>query len=125
LDSGAEICVVAGDPVFAGRGEDVEVDGVFEGEDFVGNVGRDDEDFVWIEDGLRGRIRPGVMQQESELAGERNSDLFVVMAVERNVGTLTEGDASDHDVAAGDELAAEERVHRLDGEVGPAGVGVV
>ena len=50
--SAAEVGVVAGDPVFAGRGEDVEVDGVFEGEDFVGDVGRDYQDFVGVEDGF-------------------------------------------------------------------------
>ena len=54
--SGAEVSVVAGDPVFAGRGEDVEVDGVFEGEDFMGDVRRDDEDFVGIEDGFSGGV---------------------------------------------------------------------
>jgi hypothetical protein len=104
--SAAEIGVVAGDPVFAGWGEDVEVDGVFEGEDFVGDVGRDDEDFIGIEDGFGGSICAGVVQEESELTGEEAGYLLVVMMVQRDVGAFAEGDAGDHDVDAGDELAA-------------------
>ena len=63
-----------------------------------------------------------MMQEEFELAGEEAGYLFVVMMVQGNVSTFAEGDAGDHDVDAGDELAAEEWVHELDGEVGPAGV---
>jgi hypothetical protein len=38
------------------------------------------------------------------------------------LGAFGEGDAGDHDVSAGGELSAEEGIHGLDGDVGPAGV---
>jgi hypothetical protein len=104
--SAAEVCVVAGDPVFAGRGEDVEVDGVFESEDFVRDVGWDDQDFIGIEDGFDWSVGAGVVQEEFELAGEKAGYLLVVVLVQGNVGAFAEGDAGDHNIAAGDELAA-------------------
>jgi hypothetical protein len=50
----AEVGVVAGDPVLAGWGEDVEVDGVFEGLGGVRQVGGDDEDFAGTDDHVDG-----------------------------------------------------------------------
>jgi len=46
----AEVAVVAGEPVLAGWGEDVEVDGVFESFGGVGKVGGDDEKFAGVDD---------------------------------------------------------------------------
>jgi hypothetical protein len=115
----AEVGVVAVDPVLAGWIEEVEVYGVFEGEGFVWEIGRDAEEFAGTEDDFAGT---GLVKDETEATGEKDGDLFVGVAVERHVGALGEGDAGDHDVGADDELAAEERGHGLDGDAGPTGV---
>jgi len=128
----AEIGVVAVDPVLARRREEVEVDGVFEGEDFVGDVGWDGEDFVGTEDdfadrgvrvsGVRGFSFRRFVEEELEAAVDGDGDLFVVVAVQGDVCAFLQRDAGDHDVGAYDELAAEEGVHGFDGDVGPVGV---
>ncbi len=46
----AEVCVVFREPVLARRGEDVEVDGVFEGFSGVREIGGDDQHFVGAND---------------------------------------------------------------------------
>ena len=61
----AEVAVVLVDPVLARRGEDVEVDGVFEGDGGVGKVGGEDDDFAGV-DGVGGSI----VEVEAEAALE-------------------------------------------------------
>ncbi len=112
---GAQVGVVSVDPVLAGRVEDVEVDGVFEREGFVGDVRRDAEDFA----GADGDF--AAFEMEFKGAVEDVGDLLVMVAVERDVGAFLEEDAGDHDVGANHELAADEVVHGLDFDVGPAG----
>ena len=90
---------------------------VFEGEGFVRDVGRDAKDFAGVDDDF------SAFEDEFQGTVEDVGNLFVVVAVERDVGTLFEEDAGDHNVAADDELAADEVVHGLDFDVGPAGEG--
>ena len=112
-----EVGVVAVDPILTRGIEDVEVDGVFEGEGFVGYVGWDAEDFAGVDDDFF------VFEDELQGAFEDVGDLFVVMAVQGDVCALFQQDAGDHNTGAYDELAADERVERFDFDVGPAGEG--
>src|SRR6266404_8024308 len=50
LTTVAEVVVGFVEPVFAGGIEDVEVDGIFDGPGFVGQVRRDAEDFAGADD---------------------------------------------------------------------------
>ena len=110
-----EVGVVAVDPILTRGIEDVEVDGVFEGEGFVGYVGWDAEDFAGVDDDFF------VFKDELQSAFEDVGDLFVVMAVQRDVRAFFQQDAGDHNTGAYDELAADEWVERFDFDVGPAG----
>src|ERR1700732_3496055 len=101
---GAEVGVLAGDPVFARRGEDVEVDGVFEGEDFMRKGGGDGEDLVGTEEhfayggGLSCDATGAVdgptyrlVEEELQASGEDGGDLLVMVGVERDGGAFFEG----------------------------------
>jgi hypothetical protein len=72
----AEIGVVFVDPVLAGWGEDVEVDGVDEGGGGVGKVAGDDEDLAGV-NGVRG----AVVEVEAESAFGDEGDLLVGVGV--------------------------------------------
>jgi len=109
--------VGAGDPVFAGRSEDVEVDGVFEGLGGVGHVGRDDEGFSGG-DGDDASIVEG----EAQGAGENVGDLLVVVAVTGDDGSLAEDEAGEHALCAVYELAGDEGTELFDGDAVEAGV---
>lgn len=106
-----EIGIVASGPVFAGGGEDVDVDGFFESEDFVRKVGRNDEELAFAEDDFARCAGAVFMQKELEAAGEEVGYLFVDMTVQRDVRALMQGDAGDGNVGTVDELAAEQCVH--------------
>jgi hypothetical protein len=116
----AEVGVVAGDPILAGWGEDVEVDGVFEGLGGVGKVGGDDEDFAGADDFFYGR--GFVAEEEAEGAFGDVGDLLVGVLMAGNEAAFLEDDAGEHGLLARDELAGEERVELFGRDVGPAGV---
>jgi hypothetical protein len=99
----AEVAVVFVDPVLAGRGEDVEVDGVFEGGGGVVEVARDDE-YLACFDG----VRCAIVVVEAECAFGDEGDLLVRVRVARNDAAFGEHDTSKHGEAAGNELAGEE-----------------
>jgi hypothetical protein len=116
----AEIAIVAGDPVLAWRGEDVEVDGVFEGLGGVGKVGGDDEDFAGADDLVDGRAFFSEGEAESALGDVGN--LLVGVVVAGDDAAFFEFEASEHGLGAGNKLAGEQRVELLDGKIRPRGV---
>jgi hypothetical protein len=116
----AEVGVVAGDPVLAGRGEEIEVDGVFESFGGVGEIAGDDEEFASAHDFVDGRSF--FAKREAESADGDVGDLLVRVLVAGNDAAFLELDAREHRLFAVDELAREERVELLGGDVGPAGV---
>ncbi len=111
----AEVGVVFVDPVLAGWGEDVEVDGVLEGDGGVGDAAGDDEDFAGV-DG----VDVSVAEVELDGALEDEGDLLVVVGVGRDDAAFGEDDAGEHGLSAGDELALQERVELFAFDVGPA-----
>jgi hypothetical protein len=117
----AEVGVVAGDPVVAGWGEDIEVDGVFESFGGMGEMGGDDEDFAGANDGFL--LVAFFAEEEAHGAGFDEGDLLVVVGMAGDEAAFFELDAGEHGGGAGDELAIEERVHGLGRDVGPSGVG--
>jgi hypothetical protein len=104
----AKVAVVFVDPVLAGWGEDVEVDGVFKGCGGVGEVAGDDE-YLACSDGVRG----AVVVVEAKCALGDEGDLLVWMRVAWNDAAFGEHDASEHGEAAGDELTGEEWIELL------------
>ena len=104
----SQVGVIAVDPILARGIEDVEIDGVFEGEGFVRNVGRDAEDFASVDGDFF------AFEGKLQCAFEDVGDLFVVMAVQRDVRAFLEQDAGDHDAGAYYELAAYQWVQGLD-----------
>jgi hypothetical protein len=104
----AEVAVVFVDPVLAGWGEDVEVDGVDEGGGGVGQVAGDDEDLTGV-DGVGG----AVVEVEAEGAFGDEGDLFVGVGVARDDAAFGEDDAGEHGFFAGYEFAREERIELL------------
>jgi len=117
----AEIGVVAGDPVVAGWGEDVEVVGVFEGLGHVGDVAGDDEGLAAVDvvDMFLGAF---FADGETEDAGEDEDDLLVRMRVPGDDAAFGELNAREHRLRAVDELAREKRVELLGRDVGPGAV---
>lgn len=105
----------------ARRGEEVDVDGVFEGFGGVGKVGGDDEDVSGADDGFLGVGL--VAEEETEGALEDVGDLLVRVRVAGDDGALFEDDAGDHGLGAGDELAGEVGVEGFGGDICPAGEG--
>jgi hypothetical protein len=110
----AEVGVVFVDPVLAGWGEDVEVDGVGEGGGGVGKVAGDDEDLA----GMNG-VRGAVVEVEAEGAFGDEGDLLVGVGVAGDDAAFGEYDASEHRLLAGDELAGEKRIELLVFDVVP------
>jgi hypothetical protein len=110
----AEVAVVFVDPVLAGWGEDVEVDGVDEGGGGVGKVAGDDEDLAGV-DGVGG----AVVEVEAEGAFGDEGDLLVGVGVAGDDAAFGEDDAGEHGFFAGDEFAGEERVELLVFDVVP------
>jgi hypothetical protein len=104
----SQVRIVAIDPVLARGIEDVEIDGVFESEGFVRNVGRNAEDFTGVDGDFF------AFEGKLQCAFEDVGDLFVVVAVQRDVCTLFEQDAGDHDAGAYYELTAYQWVQGLD-----------
>jgi hypothetical protein len=111
----AEVGVVFVDPVLAGRGEDVEVDGVGEGGGGVWEVAGDDEDLAGV-DGVRG----AVVEVYAVGAFGDDGDLLVGVGVAGDDAAFGEDDSSEHGFFAGDEFAGEERVELLVFDVVPA-----
>jgi hypothetical protein len=110
-----EVAVVLIEPVLAGWGEDVEVDGVFEGLGGVGEVAGDDEDLAGSDD-----VRGAVAHDEAERSLEDEGELLVGVGVGWDDAALGEDDAGEHRLSAGNELAAEERVELFVFDVFPA-----
>src|ERR1700733_4297953 len=111
----AEVAVVLVDPVLAGWGEDVEVDGVFEGDGGVGKVGGEGDEFAGV-DGVGGAI----VEVEAKRALEDEGELLVGVRVPGDGAAFGEHDAAEHGLVAGDELASEERVELLWFDFAPA-----
>jgi len=72
----AEVAVVFVDPVLAGRGEDVEVVGVFEGFGHVGDVAGDDEGLAAV-DVVHVLLGAFFADGETQNTGEDEDDLLV------------------------------------------------
>ena len=108
------------DPVLAGRGEDVEVDAVFEGLGGVREITGDDEDLAGEDDLVDGGAFFTEREEERALGDVR--DLLVGMVVARDDASLFELKASEHGLRAGDKLAGEQGIELLGGDIGPAGV---
>ena len=101
----AEVAVVFVDPVLAGWGEEVKVDGVFLCGGGVGQVAGDDEDFAGVDS-----VGGAVVEVEAECAFGDEGDLFIGVRVAGDDAAFGEGDAGEHGFLAGDELAREERI---------------
>ena len=121
LEALAKIAIGFVDPVLAGRGEEVEVDGVFEGFGGVGKISGDDEDFAGADDFFL-EIGLVIAEQEAEGAFEDEGDLFVGVRMAWDYSAFFEADAGEHGLFAVDELAGEKWVERLGSEGVPAGV---
>jgi len=104
----AEVGVVFVDPVLAGWGEDVEVGGVFEGDDGVGEVAGNDENLARFDD-----MGCAVAELEAERALEDEGDLLVGVGVGRHDAAFGEDDAGEHGLGSGDELAREQGIELL------------
>jgi len=78
----AEIGVGFVEPVFAGRGEDVEVESVLEGPCFVRHVGGDAENFAGADHDFL------AVDGKFESAFEDVGELFVVMMMQRDVAVF-------------------------------------
>ena len=102
-----EVGVVTCDPVLPGRGEDVEVNRVFEGFCRVGDIRGDDENLP----GVHGVGLASKVETEDSLKDE--GDLFVRVGVLGHDAAFFQDDAGEHALPAGDELAGEERVELL------------
>jgi hypothetical protein len=114
-DAGSQIGIVAVDPVLAWGIEDVEINGVFEGEGLVRNVGRNAEDFAGMDGDLF------AFEGKFQCALEDVGDLLVVVAVKRDVRAFLEQDTRDHDSGADNELTADEGVELFYFNIGPSG----
>jgi hypothetical protein len=110
----AEVAVVFVDPVLAGWGEYVEVDGVDEGGGGVGKVAGNDEDLASVY-GVGG----AVVEVEAEGAFGDEGDLLVGVGVARDDAAFGEDDAGEHGLFAGDKFAGEKRVELLVFDVVP------
>ena len=109
----AQIGVGFVDPIGARRGEDVEVDGIFEGLGLVGHMGRDAEDLPGAHgDGLSA-------DDEVKRTFENVGDLLVVVAVHGYDAAFAEEDAGEHHLLANDELAVEQGIQLFEFDVIP------
>jgi hypothetical protein len=117
----AEVGVVAGDPVVARRGEDVEVVGVFEGFGHVRDVAGDDEGLSAV-DVVHLLLGAFFADGETENAGEDEDDLFIGVRVPGNDAAFLQLNAREHCLFAVNELAREKRVELLGRNGGPGEV---
>ena len=101
----AEVGVGFVDPVFAGWGEDVEGQGVFEGDGGVGDASGDDEDLAGFDD-----ADVAFSEVEAEGAGDDVADLLVGVGVAGDDAAFGEVEAGEHGLLSVDELALEEGV---------------
>jgi len=104
----AEVGVVFVDPVLARRGEDVEVDGVFESFGGVREIAGDDEDFARVDD-----VGDAVAQDEAKGTLEDEGELLVGVGVGGDDAAFGEDDAGEHGLCSGDELAREQGIKLL------------
>jgi hypothetical protein len=111
----AEVGVGFVDPVFARGAEDVEGQGVFEGDGGVGGVAGDYEDLVGFDD-----ADVAVAEVEAEGAGDDVADLLVGVGVAGDDAAFGEEEAGEHGLGSVDELALQEGVELLEWNVGPA-----
>lgn len=105
--SSTEVSVVLVDPVLAGWIEDVEIEGVFEGCSLVRGVRRNGKDLAGADNDLR------AVYDKAQRARKNVRNLFVGVAMERDVRALFEEDAGEHGSRGGDVLAVDEGVHGL------------
>ena len=117
----AEVGVVAGDPVVAGWGEEVEVVGVFEGFGHVGDVAGDDEGLAAV-DVVHVLLGAFFADGETQNAGEDEDDLLVGVGVPGNDAAFLQLNAREHRLFAVDELAREKRVELFRRDGGPGNV---
>ena len=111
---GAEVGVVAVDPVLAGWGEDIEVDGVFEGDGGVGELAgmtrTSPARTMWVSPPSLNSRAPSRMKAICSLGWEWVGD----------DAALLEDDAGEHALRAGDELAGEQWVELFGGDRRPS-----
>ena len=98
-----QILVAFIDPIGAGRGEDIEIDCVFNRLGLMGHVGRNAEHFAGMHDDLFS------VDPEFQSAIEDVSELLVVVAVLGNDAAFFEQHARQHNFLANDELPMQER----------------
>ena len=110
----AEVAVVFVDPVLAGWGEEIEVDGIDFGGCGVGQVAGDNEDLAGVD-----CVRGAVVEVEAEGAFGDEGDLLVGVRVAGYDAALGEDDAGEHRLVAADELSGEERIKLLVFDVVP------
>jgi hypothetical protein len=114
LTAVAEVVVGFVEPVFAGGIEDVEVDGVFDGPGFVGEVGRDAENFAGADDDF------AAINGKFQGAFEDVGYLLVVMVMQGDVRAFLQQHAGQHDFVADHHLAVDERIQLLALDVFPS-----
>jgi PadR family transcriptional regulator PadR len=108
-----QVRIVAGDPVFATRGEEIGDDGIFEDVDGVGDAGGNLEGLA----GAEGDFFAGDV--EDELAGVDHGDLLVGVVVEGDVAALFEFEHGDGHAAGVNDAAEEEGGDFFEGDVIP------
>src|SRR5258708_4327738 len=97
----AQICVVAIDPILAGRSEDIEIVAVFEGLGTVRHIRRNYHRLSFADDdGL-------TVDLKFKRAFEDVGDLLVLVTVHRTHGALLEEDARHHGALAPNHLASD------------------
>jgi hypothetical protein len=113
LTTVAEVVVGFVEPVFAGGIEDVEINGVFDGPGFVGQVGRDAQDFAGADDDF------AAIDGKFQGAFEDVGYLLVVVVMQRDVRAFLQQHARQHDFVADDHFAVDERIQLLTLDVFP------
>ena len=104
------------DPVGAGRMENVEIDGIFQGLSFVRHVWRDGQHFAGIHD------KNLSVDPELQCPVENIGDLFVGVAVFGDDAAFLKQNAGQHDILANDEMALQQRVEVFEFDRAPGNV---
>ena len=113
LTTVAEVVVGFVEPVFAGGIKDVEVDGIFDGPGFVGQVRRDAEDFAGADDDF------AAINGKFQGAFEDVGYLLVVMVMQWDVRAFLQQHARQHNLVADYHFAVDERIQLLALDVFP------
>src|SRR5271156_357609 len=103
--AGAQIGVGLVDPVFAARGEEIDVHGIFQGFGLVRDVRGDDEDFAGV-DGCGFAI----VEEKFERAGKDERKLLAAVRMARDDAAFSDENAGERGVFAAHHLARNVRV---------------